>query len=831
MLKLAESGEPKALHLLLSIAYEAMTYTVTPKHITQAPDTTLSQKLKLNIEALGLPKIGEDNHTCKGSLGYILRAITHSHKKRHISSRVYKQTMIAGSELAILLDRMQDPDLKQLDKKAQDALFLEYFNTRKKFESGIMGTGNKSVLAQSVITDMIEEKQQEEIQQLAKEMGMSLGDFDDRQKTILFAISKLNTQTNWQSFCLNVCTTLEDAERLSDMVTKLAKLDIHKQWLNFFFTKAYKIHNGDPTQTLNALTIDFQQLDLKSIKENQRIISELEAQVSGWADPSKFETLYKGLQENVENINRILNYNHKLSNLEKFILIQNTKQFIDVMDRTIKSLAYSGQYKKTEDDHVLRADRFRKLIATFADSMKPWLTTAYPYEPQQIDIWTTTFEASMKNTANDNIPIITSATFDVRKTIVVDKKGESFSNALKECNTLEEWFSSVHQNFVTSVDEVEKQQGLILERELYPPVFAQFEEAFMLLKGKSENMRIIGNPQNYLDEKPPHIIYSIPISTHNAMVTIFQLPQTGEFRLQYVTGSPLSEEMHRWRLIQVKSNFDLAFSGVNLRSREPFSHEPYFNSSAGFCVNLSTEVIPKILKVIEWAITESCVGSPQYNAQDEERFLFFKNLDEKELEKNHAIALELITDGYFKQSYFFNNHTDERMRSLHTLMRMEKITQPLIWKYSKPQHTEAEILKIHKFNTIKNLLDHSDEKANKAFFTLLYTHPDFDDTFCSALTGYNKTEFTVKFLSSSDNKLYRPYWIRNKLINELCNIASKSSESRDLQEITRHIIQTYPTVVPKDFSYQFEQKPEADVTMHFQDQANITRNPKSPRQS
>jgi hypothetical protein len=108
---------------------------------------------------------------------------------------------------------------------------------------------------------------------------------------------------------------------------------------------------------------------------------------------------------------------------------------------------------------------------------------------------------------------------------------------------------------------------------------------------------------------------------------------------------------------------------------------------------------------------------------------------------------------------------------------------------------------------------------------LLYTNPNFNDTFCSELTGYNKTEFTVKFLSNASNQLYQPYWVRDKLINELCDIASKNSESQDLQKITSHIIQQYPTVILKD------KKREAEVTIHLQDQVNTTSKPKFPKQS
>lgn len=791
LIKLAENGNSNALDLLLSVGYEAMRYPSETRQ-EKIVDQTLLQKLQYNIEQLGTPKIGEDNDACKKALGYILRAISHSHKKGHITSKVYKQTIISGSELSIFLDKMQNSNFWKQDKKSQDAMFLEYFNVKKKFEAGIMSMNNKNVLTQSALTDIVDEREKKNIQLKAMEIGVDLSSFNNVQKLCLYEVSKLsnalmssNEKDNWQKFCLEVCKSIEGANQLAYVVANLAKLNIHKNWFNLFFMKAYEKHHGDSTKIFDVLMNEFKNLNIRSIKESQRLMAELEGQIKDWASPVKFEKLYKDFQENLAKLDQVLNYSNNGSNLEKYVMLQSTKTFIDVMDRTIKSLAYSRLYQNNEHDNTLRAERFRKLIIHFADCMKPWLTRAYPYEADQLSSLIDKFEQSMLITAHDKNTISASDGFDVRETIIVDTNSGGVRRGanLRKCQTLEDWFSCVHQNFVTAVDEVEKQQGLIMGREFYPPVFAQFEEALMKLKGKpiGNCTTPISNPQNHLDKSPPHIIYNIPLSIHNAMVTIFQSPRAGVFLLEYYTGSPYSEEFHRWGVIQLKSNFDLVCSGIKLEGQYTFTQEKNYSRSSRFCVELSTDNIPTILKTIELAIAGTYQSSySQHKPEDEARFLLLEKMNEEELKKVHSEALRLIKEGYFRISCFFNNNTIERIKILHKLINLEKPSafEMQFFDFEESDESDEEKLKNHKFSTIRNLLNHANPEGIKSFFTQFCSNLNFDDKFCCELTGFDKAEFIGKYISTARFENCK----KDIIIAEILNIAKKCN-SENLQKI------------------------------------------------
>lgn len=755
LVNLAEKGDKHSLDLLLSAAYEAMSYHVKAKQgnssNSQDPAPTPSQKMKYNLEQLDTPVLGDENERCKTALAQILRTLSNIRKSELITSKVFKQSLIAGSEMAILLSRMEDTELKTQDKKIQDGLYLEYFNIKRKFEGCITGIGNKNVLVDSVQTDLLYLKHQKKIEDLAQKEQVNLDKWDESQKTILYEVSRLSASSpnaslneQWQKFCLDVCASEVQGNKLAAMIVNLVKLDIHEQWLTLFFTRAYKIHKGDSLQVLNALSEDLNQVDFQSVKESQRIIAELDAQIPRWADKGTFDRLYKELESNLSQLDKLLKYDNNLSNCEQFIVLQNTKKFIDVMDKTIKSLGYSLDYEDKEDDHELRAGRVRKMLIKFRDCLSPWLLNAYPLEDIQRDRFHKQLtEALERSLANDKNKISSSLNFDVRQTIVADTKGSSdrrspYSLDLSKCKTLEDCFTCIHQNFNSAVDQIEKQQGLIMKREFYPPLLAQFEEELMKLKGKKmgNNGTPISNPIISTDRGCPLIYYRIPLSFHNGTATVFRSPKDDKYYLQFSIGSPFSEEMHRWRIISAKADFDLISLGVERTSYTGFNHESSYQYSSNFCVPLSKQNIPSLLKIIEQAIAGTYHSSYSvHSSEDEKRFLLLENMDDNSLKMASSSALSLISHGFFINTHYFNTNTSERIKVLHKLIQFKSPADISI--FERGMSDEAIRLK-----TIANLLLKSPPGGRKSFFSHLYTNPEFDDSFCTELTGYSKIEFS-----------------------------------------------------------------------------------------
>ena len=67
--------------------------------------------------------------------------IANSHKKGVISNDLFKQAIISGTEVGILLDKITEQK-EEISKQQKDKIFLEYFNTEKKFMGLIVGGGH-----------------------------------------------------------------------------------------------------------------------------------------------------------------------------------------------------------------------------------------------------------------------------------------------------------------------------------------------------------------------------------------------------------------------------------------------------------------------------------------------------------------------------------------------------------------------------------------------------------------------------------------------------------------------------------------------------------------
>lgn len=758
-----EAGDSGAMQWLLSIGYEVISYE--PKEpdqgeIDKVAAFTPTQLLKYNFLKLETPKIGEDNDACKAALAENLRQVANLCKAGFVSNTVFKQCVIAGTELAILLSKMEDDSFLGLDKKEQDSVLLEYFNINRKFEGIFLGTATRNVLVQSVMTDLFDKKQRMIVGEIARNANVDLNSFSEDQKEILYEVAKLGCSKkgsvfnyNWINFCVETCMKQENADYLAMMVSNLLRVNIHEGWLNQFFEKAYKVHQGDAGRVLHALKSDFEGLDIKSLRGAQRILSEMDGQVPKFADKACFDEAYNDFQINIDQIQELLFYHQELTHFQKHILIQNMKQFVDLMDRTLKSLDYSRDYQESEPDNELRANRFRKMIISFRDSLYPWLDNAFPLEKDQLLLFKKALDDAIdKSKEYDKNKILPTTDFKVNLTLIKDGQGKnSFSGRssydLNNCKSLEDCFSCIHQNFIWAIDQIESQQNLILGREFYPPLFAEFEESLMSeLKGKGIP---VSNPENHLNDKIPHIYYRIPLSVHNAVVTVFKHPNKDEYFMKYITGSPYSEEFWRWGIINAKFKFDLLASGIAQLQRPPaFDHVQNYSYEASFCVPISSDTIPLLLKIIQEAIANTYQEHyGKHLPVDEERFLKIEKMNYEFLKNNYDVILELINNSIYgdKQKYF-SNHISKRIKILHTLQ--EQIQADNI--FSVEEKSEEELLRNARFTMIKSLLNRSAHEDISAFISELYSNSEIDDIFCTVLTGYNKIDFMEKYFSGAD---------------------------------------------------------------------------------
>lgn len=744
LVKSAQIGNTESLQLLLSLAYEVMNYSSGDN---QDNEIIIESELRNSISTLGYPKIGEDNSQGKAALAQILKIISNLHRNGHLSNDIYRKIILTSSELAILLDNMQNSEFLSSDKETKNALYLTYFDVERKLEASILGFGAKGVLAQSAIKDLVNEKHKANIENLAHSEGISLEDLSDTQRSILYEVTKLHSSfahseinDNWKKFCIHVCTNSDAAGQLAEMVSHLVTLNIDQRWLNVFFDKKYIAASGNINETFISLKQDFLNLDVYSNKVRDRLLLEIENQIPLWADKTKFDSLYEPFIRNINQLNKILNRSNKSSSLQSLITINQVKRCIDIIDRTIKSLAYSRDYENNAEDNILRGQRYRKLLAEFFTTMYPWLLQAFPNRTRINAQFYLMFNKEILDTSQDASPIRGSTYFNA-SSLNISKNRDIFIS----CRTLEDWFTTVHHYFTASINEIENQHGLMMDRKAYPPLLEEFEVNLMKLKGKilSKQSTPVSNPEHIINPNYKHlIIYNLPLSVHNAVIAVFQennvrSPEdANKFYVKFSCGSPFSEEFQRWQIIQNKMDFDLAIAGIKTLSAPYFKHDSYYRYSSSICVELLSDDIPMVLTVIEMAIAQTYFLFNRHTPEDEERFLKLEQLSEGALKRMSEQAFDLIFSGYFSTSYFLNQNTEARMNILHNIMSSRKFSSFGLEDLSDNDR---------KLSEIRNLLYKSTLYGRKNFIHQLYNNPQFDDKFCVELTGYNKIDFAMRY--------------------------------------------------------------------------------------
>ncbi|WP_341763463.1 PEP/pyruvate-binding domain-containing protein [Candidatus Tisiphia endosymbiont of Beris chalybata] len=286
------TGSSESFEKLLSIVATAFEYR-KDDDISISDDKALI--LRDNINKLTTFQIGQENGECRQKLGYTLRTILESNEKKIINPDLGKQAMIIGSELYLLLNKIETLEPDKLSEIQKNKIYIEYFDVLKKFEGLIIGGGNS--LAQILEANKYREiakKLNPHLTEEAKEHlidNLRLGDYllnrDFHEK---------ETTKKWNEFCARICSSQDPsmAKILSTFTAKLVSYDAHEQWLKFIFVEVND--PKDPQKTLAKLINDLNEIDLTKIQQAVKAINSLEKQISQWAEPKNFEGLYENPQ-------------------------------------------------------------------------------------------------------------------------------------------------------------------------------------------------------------------------------------------------------------------------------------------------------------------------------------------------------------------------------------------------------------------------------------------------------------------------------------------------------------------------------------------------------
>lgn len=512
----ARQGDKQSSNALFSFLYQII-----------ANEPRSDQPIDKCLEQLSTPNYEGNNDEQKSALAKSLRTCVKHYQKGNINREVFQQTLISGGEVFSLLDRMGNStkgvdgweESKGEPEKKDKVDSLSYLNSLEKFTGLIRSTPKKDTLSQSVVTNIMEKRHEDKVMEGVQLDGQGKEYYLQTTKLSKFLIKEDNRE-HWRQFCEDICSDSDNAVRLGGIVGMVVKNNIHEQWLNVVFTEAHKECEGDSTKIFGSLASSIP--DMTKFDKVSSQLQKMESQIATWGEPQNFDKLYGGLKESLSVINSNLEYDPEAPIMDRIMTRQQADDLIDVMDKTIKKVGKSTMYT----DESQQGMHAKALIGEFFDVMKKWSEYTEFYDRKHI-------VKKMEECFNSKQPPFTehdlspsvgfsvsSATIDAPGTdrgfdlgFRIQEEGKTMHDL-----SLEDFFTTVHQNLIICVGEVFKEDSKILKDqtpELVATICDNFEKG-IIVQG-SNRCQFMRCELDYPDQT---LYYNVPVRDHALSIAV-----------------------------------------------------------------------------------------------------------------------------------------------------------------------------------------------------------------------------------------------------------------------------------------------------------------------
>lgn len=302
-------------------------------------------------------------------------------------------------------------------------------------------------------------------------------------------------------------------------------------------------------------------------EEHQRLIDSWTARINDWSDPAKFDDLLAEYNRTIVPLSQDLELNQRMSAYMKRATIAQVRKLTDMMDKTIKSLKGSPLYA---NDQQLQVSRFAALLNPYYMLMRKWMN-AIP--SSQYDAWCSKIvegEYNRKSNMMYKIDLVytnlssktNSSQLQPSGCLSVEgvKVGSncSFSRQFNEKSssfTLEDMFSLMHQNILSSTLVVEKENGI--QNASVPEELQPLVDQFKSLQG----VQLFGVTHEY---PVTTVEYNYPLQNHSIRFQLDYNARTKSYSLQWkFFGNNGSRWGYRMDAIQARSYIDGLLFGAN----------------------------------------------------------------------------------------------------------------------------------------------------------------------------------------------------------------------------------------------------------------------------
>lgn len=512
----ARKGNQAATEKLFSYLFNIINQDTNSKPITSY------KELLAALEQLDTPKFGEANDNCIAALRNMMRFAARLRQNNLLSQPLFVKIILTAGELYLMVKNLESQVYTQ-------QTFLEYINVLEKFSGLFISTEKKDTISESLILGLTHKQHELNVSKI-----LNIDDvLDEEQKSYFYEISKLasslldcENRIHWYNFCREICKERTQAIALSNMVAKLVQQDLHPLWINTFFLPVFLKCNNDYQATFQELQENFKEVTphIYKLKQAAYILNSLENQIASWKEPAKFNKLYEPFTIALDQLREHLKFDEEIPELIRLLILKYVNQWVDIFDRTIKSLEKSTLYA---EDTVLQVERFRVLVKLFFQMMQEWSELA-PYDldccrASKIDSMQAFLDS--KESSNDRAELSPSASFAVNSATIGSPGGRRgfFYNFEEKKKSLEDLFSLIHQNLLEAISRLvqKNSEGLI---KACPPFLVKLYRKISSKKAKLAVSPTVQPITQFINAeiKYPEVIlnYNVPLRSHSGRIKV-----------------------------------------------------------------------------------------------------------------------------------------------------------------------------------------------------------------------------------------------------------------------------------------------------------------------
>jgi hypothetical protein len=464
-----------------------------------------------------------------------------------------QHAMLSIAEMHLLLDGYSNPTSDKYSDTEKLQLLLD---ATAKFKGLVDGTGSNVLYAASV-------KQIAEINKLTNGKNITT---TGKQREYLQEFLKLglmafepSVRDKWNEFALDCSKSSYRRSVLAGIIASASKHNLQSDLINEIFAdNSTSDHKRKLRQMFDVVTEYIDAVKKFNYDDNQRIIDKWTAKIPEWSEPGNFNKLFDEYTADINELNKNLKLNSGLSKYAMRAQIEQVRMQTDMMDKTIKSLKGSPLYSS---DVKLQVVRFSMLLDPYHELMARWMgeIPAHKYDKweekvrknysrytksKMIDYISDTYKSTAANAKRAYSSNEASNHLHPSGSLSVSsaKIGSSCSfkrHFVRQSKsgrlTLEDLFSLMHQNILSSTLVVEEVKGIKSNK---------VPAALSSLKTAIDNLgstQLFGVRQDY-----PLVTmeYNIPLQNHSVKLTVRYNMQSKTFEIEWgMFGKNWSDRM------------------------------------------------------------------------------------------------------------------------------------------------------------------------------------------------------------------------------------------------------------------------------------------------